>query len=175
MLFTCNPAHVLPVCDVIVLAGALLFSSGTVLGNLLFALSSMPPIRRTVAMFPVMLLGRGVILGISDFPIRSKFDSSVQLQEETQYHWFVDAGRHYAVCSCVTLQQDVTVVRSCSCEQCLKVTSTVSVSRCSVIQDRLTAYWFKGKELSTAFGITITSCRIGSVANFFLTPLIASK
>ena len=92
MLFTCNPAHVLPVCDVIVLAGALLFSSGTVLGNLLFALSSMPPIRHTAAMFPVMLLGRGVILGISDFPIRSKFDISVQLK--AQYHRFVDAVRY---------------------------------------------------------------------------------
>ena len=37
------------------------------------------------------------------------------------------------------------------------------------------AYWFRGKELSTAFGITITSCRIGSVANFFITPTISER
>ena len=50
---------------------ALLFTSGTLLGNVLFAVSSMAPVKHTAAMFPVMLLGRGVILGISDFPTRS--------------------------------------------------------------------------------------------------------
>lgn len=38
-----------------------------------------------------------------------------------------------------------------------------------VVQNRITAYWFKNKELALAFGITLAFSRFGSVLNFFLT------
>ncbi|XP_043567999.1 major facilitator superfamily domain-containing protein 1 isoform X3 [Chiloscyllium plagiosum] len=41
-----------------------------------------------------------------------------------------------------------------------------------VAQDRIIAFWFKGKELSLAFGLQLTCSRLGSVLNFFLTPSI---
>lgn len=39
----------------------------------------------------------------------------------------------------------------------------------SVVQNRITAYWFRDKELAMAFGITLCFSRLGSVLNFFLT------
>ncbi|XP_067912962.1 lysosomal dipeptide transporter MFSD1 isoform X3 [Heterodontus francisci] len=39
-----------------------------------------------------------------------------------------------------------------------------------IVQDRIIAFWFKGKELSLAFGLAMTTSRLGSVLNFFLTP-----
>lgn len=39
----------------------------------------------------------------------------------------------------------------------------------SVVQDRITAVWFKGKELSLAFGLTLGFSRLGSVLNFLIT------
>ncbi|KAL4236248.1 hypothetical protein ACF0H5_004635 [Mactra antiquata] len=39
----------------------------------------------------------------------------------------------------------------------------------TIVQNRLTAYWFKNKELALAFGITLAFSRLGSVLNFFLT------
>ena len=39
----------------------------------------------------------------------------------------------------------------------------------SVLQDRITACWFKGKELSLGFGLTLGFSRLGSVLNFFVT------
>ena len=42
-----------------------------------------------------------------------------------------------------------------------------------VVQNRLTAYWFRNKELALAFGITLAFSRLGSVLNFFLTQNFA--
>lgn len=39
----------------------------------------------------------------------------------------------------------------------------------TIVQNRLTAYWFRNKELALAFGITLAFSRLGSVLNFFLT------
>ncbi|XP_076439964.1 lysosomal dipeptide transporter MFSD1-like [Babylonia areolata] len=39
----------------------------------------------------------------------------------------------------------------------------------TIVQNRITAYWFKDKELAMAFGITLCFSRLGSVLNFFLT------
>ncbi|XP_068162257.1 lysosomal dipeptide transporter MFSD1-like [Antennarius striatus] len=39
----------------------------------------------------------------------------------------------------------------------------------SVVQNRITAFWFKEKELGMAYGLTLTLTRLGSVLNFFLT------
>ncbi|XP_048408496.1 major facilitator superfamily domain-containing protein 1 isoform X3 [Stegostoma tigrinum] len=39
-----------------------------------------------------------------------------------------------------------------------------------IAQDRIIAFWFKGRELSLAFGLQLTFSRLGSVLNFFLTP-----
>lgn len=39
----------------------------------------------------------------------------------------------------------------------------------AVVQNRITAFWFKGKELALAFGLTLAFSRLGSVLNFFLT------
>ncbi|KAK3089402.1 hypothetical protein FSP39_003368 [Pinctada imbricata] len=39
----------------------------------------------------------------------------------------------------------------------------------TIVQNRITAYWFKNKELAMAFGITLAFSRLGSVLNFFLT------
>ena len=38
-----------------------------------------------------------------------------------------------------------------------------------VVQNRITAYWFKNKELALAFGVTLAFSRLGSVLNFILT------
>ncbi|KPP73769.1 hypothetical protein Z043_107120, partial [Scleropages formosus] len=37
------------------------------------------------------------------------------------------------------------------------------------VQNRITAFWFKGKELALAFGLTVAFSRLGSILNFFLT------
>uniref|UniRef100_A0A3B3XBM0 Lysosomal dipeptide transporter MFSD1 n=1 Tax=Poecilia mexicana TaxID=48701 RepID=A0A3B3XBM0_9TELE len=37
------------------------------------------------------------------------------------------------------------------------------------VQNRITAFWFKGKELALAFGVTLAFSRLGSVLNFFFT------
>ncbi|XP_063962507.1 major facilitator superfamily domain-containing protein 1-like isoform X1 [Lytechinus pictus] len=39
----------------------------------------------------------------------------------------------------------------------------------TIVQNRITAFWFKNKELAFAFGITLTFSRLGSVLNFFFT------
>ncbi|XP_068616264.1 lysosomal dipeptide transporter MFSD1-like, partial [Brachionichthys hirsutus] len=44
-----------------------------------------------------------------------------------------------------------------------------------VVQNRITAFWFKGKELALAFGITMAFSRLGSVLNFFLTQSFEEK
>ena len=38
-----------------------------------------------------------------------------------------------------------------------------------VVQNRITAFWFKDKELAMAFGFTLTFSRLGSVLNFLVT------
>uniref|UniRef100_A0A8C9VYN7 Lysosomal dipeptide transporter MFSD1 n=1 Tax=Scleropages formosus TaxID=113540 RepID=A0A8C9VYN7_SCLFO len=38
-----------------------------------------------------------------------------------------------------------------------------------IVQNRITAFWFKGKELALAFGLTVAFSRLGSILNFFLT------
>ncbi|KAJ0015875.1 hypothetical protein NQD34_014165 [Periophthalmus magnuspinnatus] len=45
----------------------------------------------------------------------------------------------------------------------------------SVVQNRITAFWFKGKELALAFGLTLAFSRLGSVLNFFLTQRFEEK
>ena len=39
----------------------------------------------------------------------------------------------------------------------------------AVVQNRLTAFWFRDKELAMAFGFTLAFSRLGSVLNFLLT------
>ncbi|XP_060073694.1 major facilitator superfamily domain-containing protein 1-like [Ylistrum balloti] len=39
----------------------------------------------------------------------------------------------------------------------------------TIVKNRITAYWFRNKELAMAFGITLAFSRLGSVLNFFLT------
>ncbi|XP_054707597.1 major facilitator superfamily domain-containing protein 1-like [Uloborus diversus] len=39
----------------------------------------------------------------------------------------------------------------------------------TIVQNRITSFWFAGKELALAFGITLAFSRLGSVLNFFLT------
>lgn len=39
----------------------------------------------------------------------------------------------------------------------------------TVVQNRLTSFWFEGKELALAFGVTLAFSRAGSVLNFFFT------
>ncbi|GIY48307.1 major facilitator superfamily domain-containing protein 1 [Caerostris extrusa] len=39
----------------------------------------------------------------------------------------------------------------------------------TIVQNRITSFWFTGKELAMAFGITLAFSRLGSVLNFFLT------
>ncbi|XP_033628310.1 major facilitator superfamily domain-containing protein 1-like [Asterias rubens] len=45
----------------------------------------------------------------------------------------------------------------------------------TIVQNRITAYWFRDKELALAFGITLTFSRLGSVLNFFLTKSVEEK
>lgn len=39
----------------------------------------------------------------------------------------------------------------------------------TIVQNRITSFWFAGKELALAFGFTLAFSRLGSVLNFFLT------
>jgi len=39
----------------------------------------------------------------------------------------------------------------------------------TVVQNRISAFWFEGKELAFAFGCTLAFSRLGSVLNFLLT------
>ncbi|XP_066921169.1 lysosomal dipeptide transporter MFSD1-like isoform X2 [Clytia hemisphaerica] len=39
----------------------------------------------------------------------------------------------------------------------------------TIAQNRISAYWFEGKELAFAFGATLSFSRLGSILNFFLT------
>lgn len=51
----------------------------------------------------------------------------------------------------------------------MNVPKLLALSFVSVVQNRITAFWFKGKELALAFGLTLAFSRLGSVLNFFLT------
>ncbi|XP_064624959.1 major facilitator superfamily domain-containing protein 1-like [Lineus longissimus] len=42
----------------------------------------------------------------------------------------------------------------------------------TIVQNRITAFWFRDKELALAFGMTLAFSRLGSVLNFFLTQNI---
>ncbi|KAK2870450.1 hypothetical protein Q8A67_024842 [Cirrhinus molitorella] len=44
----------------------------------------------------------------------------------------------------------------------------------TIVQNRITAFWFRGKELALAFGLTLAFSRLGSVLNFFLTQRFES-
>lgn len=61
-----------------------------------------------------------------------------------------------------------TVVQSCAwnCPYLHRLHICVFIP---VVQSRITAYWFRDKELAMAFGITLAFSRLGSVLNFFLT------
>lgn len=39
----------------------------------------------------------------------------------------------------------------------------------TIVQNKITAYWFRNKELALAFGLTLAFSRLGSVLNFFFT------
>ncbi|KAL1248267.1 hypothetical protein QQF64_021585 [Cirrhinus molitorella] len=45
----------------------------------------------------------------------------------------------------------------------------------TIVQNRITAFWFRGKELALAFGLTLAFSRLGSVLNFFLTQRFESE
>lgn len=45
----------------------------------------------------------------------------------------------------------------------------------TIVQNKITAYWFKGNELAMAFGFTMSLSRAGSVMNFNLSPAFADK
>ncbi|XP_069503079.1 lysosomal dipeptide transporter MFSD1-like [Ambystoma mexicanum] len=44
----------------------------------------------------------------------------------------------------------------------------------TIVQNRITAFWFRGKELALAFGLTLSFSRLGSVLNFFFTQQFES-
>lgn len=45
----------------------------------------------------------------------------------------------------------------------------------TIVQNTISAHWFKGKELAVAFGVTLTMSRLGSVLNFFTTKELRTK
>lgn len=45
----------------------------------------------------------------------------------------------------------------------------------TIVQNRITAFWFHNKELALAFGTTLAFSRLGSVLNFFLTESFEQK
>ncbi|XP_033115066.1 major facilitator superfamily domain-containing protein 1-like isoform X2 [Anneissia japonica] len=45
----------------------------------------------------------------------------------------------------------------------------------TIVQNRITAFWFRDKELAFAFGVTLSFSRAGSVLNFFLTKNFANN
>ncbi|XP_064605894.1 major facilitator superfamily domain-containing protein 1-like [Liolophura sinensis] len=94
-------------------AAVLLYSSVTLFGTSLFAVTTINSLRSTSAMFPLMLIGR-MMLGSGNGGMR-------------------------------------------------------------IVQDRVTAFWFKDKELAMAFGIMLSFSRLGSVLNFFVTTYLYDR
>ena len=45
----------------------------------------------------------------------------------------------------------------------------------SIVQNKVTAYWFDGKELALAFGCTLAFSRLGSVLNFLLSSHLEGR
>eukprot|EP00118_Oscarella_pearsei_P014321 m.122122 g.122122 ORF g.122122 m.122122 type:complete len:330 (+) comp37766_c0_seq50:298-1287(+) len=45
----------------------------------------------------------------------------------------------------------------------------------TIVQNRVSAFWFKGKELALAFGFTLAFSRLGSVLNFLVTDTYAES
>jgi MFS family permease len=45
----------------------------------------------------------------------------------------------------------------------------------TIVQNKITATWFEGKELALAFGFTMSMSRAGSVLNFNISPLVCDK
>jgi MFS family permease len=45
----------------------------------------------------------------------------------------------------------------------------------TIVQNKITAFWFKGHELALAFGFTMSLSRLGSVLNFNLSPTFADQ
>jgi len=43
----------------------------------------------------------------------------------------------------------------------------------TIVQNRVTAFWFRNRELALAFGLTLAFSRLGSVLNFFFTENLA--
>lgn len=65
----------------------------------------------------------------------------------------------------------------CFCAMLLakSVCSREDVCLLQVVQNRITAFWFKGKELALAFGLTLSFSRLGSVLNFFFTQQFEAR
>lgn len=52
---------------------------------------------------------------------------------------------------------------------------SICLASVPVVQNRITAFWFKGKELALAFGLTLAFSRLGSVLNFLFTQKFEEK
>lgn len=120
--------------------GVFLFSFLCVLGSSLFALGS--HFRGTPYLLPLMLTGR-LLFGSGNGSLTSK----TIFQNNTSKLIYV----HFAILILSYIPKPLS--------------STSSL----VVQNRITAFWFKGKELALAFGLTLAFSRLGSVLNFFLT------
>lgn len=58
------------------------------------------------------------------------------------------------------------------CHRChLRQRSPLFSASYSVLQDRVTAFWFKEKELAMAYGMTLGISRLGAILNFFVTQI----
>lgn len=134
----------LNVCPMFFTVGVFLFSFLCVLGSSLFALGS--HFKGSPYLLPLMLTGR-LLFGSGNGSLTSKRNITVS----------------YLSLQLVVLE----AAMSLRYEQHLYITFLMFFR--SVVQNRITAFWFKGKELALAFGLTLAFSRLGSVLNFFLT------
>ena len=117
------------------------------IGSSTFAAGAL--LKGTKYMLPLMLLGR-LIFGSGNGSLTSK------------YHAWQTDFKLDPLTNCV-----LCVSGHLECKW--KIVQLVLFQLFSVVQNRITSFWFKDKELAMAFGITLAFSRLGSVLNFFLT------
>lgn len=139
------------------IVGVFLFSFLCVLGSSLFALGS--HFKGSPYLLPLMLTGR-LLFGSGNGSLTSK--RTLQWIHST-----------YLLLQLVILETSMLFVVFTS-KQIVLLNHSFLLFH-SVVQNRITAFWFKGKELALAFGLTLAFSRLGSVLNFFLTQKFEEK
>ncbi|TNN38438.1 Major facilitator superfamily domain-containing protein 1 [Liparis tanakae] len=116
--------------------------------------------------FGVFLFSFLCVLGSSLFALGSHFKGTPYLLPLLLTGRLVFGSGNGSLTSKAAPSQRFLLSERCSSSSALL---TVLPLCLQVVQNRITAFWFRGKELALAFGLTLAFSRLGSVMNFFLT------